>query len=322
MPKPDPQDKSPPRDFRKKVTDDIIRMLEAGTAPSQKPWASGQSGAMPFNPTTGKPYRGGNVLALSIAAMRKGYDDPQWMTYRQAAEKGWQVRKGEKSSNIEFWEVGRGKDDEGESDADKPRSRMIDRVYSVFNAQQIDGIPPIHIEPRKPFEVIEAGEKILRESGAEIRHGGNRAYCTRAGDYIQLPQKEQFRDAPAYYATGCHELIHWTGNEKPLNREPLTKSRGISAADEHYARAELSAEIGSWLLSLETGIPHNPEQHTAYIASWLEALKKDKNEIFRAASAAFKATDYVLHREREKVEQPCPHSERITAQAQGRTHAR
>jgi putative DNA primase/helicase len=312
-------EKPPPRDFRKEVTDDIIKMLEEGAAPWQKPWASGQAGAMPFNPTTGKVYRGGNVLTLTIAAMRKGYEDPRWMTYRQAAEKGWQVRKGEKASNIEFWEARRGKEDDGESDADKPRSGLIHRVYAVFNASQIDGIPPIHVEPRKPFEVIEAGEKILNESGAEIRHGGDRAFYTRSGDYIQLPQKEQFHDAPSYYATGCHELIHWTGNEKRLNRETLTKSRGISAADEHYSREELVAEIGSWLLALETGIPHDPSQHTAYIASWLEALKKDKNEIFRAASAAAKATDYVLKRERQQEAiDPGQHTERVTDEAKDR----
>ena len=319
-----PNDKPPPRDYRAEVTADIIKMLEEGSAPWQRPWKSGEAGRMPWNPTTGKPYRGGNVLALAIAGMRKGYDDSRWMTYRQAAEKGWQVRKGEKATAIEFWEVGRGKDDDGESDADKPRSRMIHRVYSVFNAQQIDGIPAMKVEPRKPFEVIEAGEKILADSGAEIRHGGDRAFYTRSGDYIQLPNKEQFHDAPAYYATGCHELIHWTGSEKRLNRETLTKSRGISAADEHYSREELVAEIGSWLLALETGIPHDPSQHTAYIASWLEALKKDKNEIFRAASAAAKATDYVLHRERE-TEVPAtigPATERISAEAQERRRYR
>ncbi len=312
------QDKPQPRDYRAEVTADIIKMLEEGTAPWQRPWASGQAGAMPFNPTTGKPYRGGNVLALTIAAIRKGYDDPRWMTYRQAAEKGWQVRKGEKASNIEFWEAGRGQEDENESDADKPRSRLIHRVYAVFNAQQIDGIPPIRVEPRKPFEVIEAGEKIMKDSGADIRHGGDRAFYSPAGDFIRLPQKEQFRDAPSYYATGCHELIHWSGAQKRLNRETLTKSKGYDAADEHYSREEMVAEIGSWLLALETGIPHDPSQHTAYIASWLEALKKDKNEIFRAASAAAKATDYVLHREQEKVAEPRPFTEREAAAAQER----
>jgi hypothetical protein len=158
---------------------------------------------MPYNPTTNKPYRGGNVLALMVGGMRKGYSDPRWMTYKQAADNGWQVRKGEKATRIEFWEATGGSKDE-----DEKRPRLIHRVYSVFNAQQIDGIPPITIEPRKPFEVIEAGERILANSGADIRHGGDRAFYTRGGDYIQLPHNEQFVDAPAYYATGCHEHTH------------------------------------------------------------------------------------------------------------------
>jgi antirestriction protein ArdC len=271
---------------------------------------------MPFNPTTQKPYRGGNVVSLMIAAMRKGYGDPRWCTYKQAAEKGWQVRKGEKATQIEFWEAKAGSKEEGADDEEK-RSRLVHRVYSVFNAQQIDGIPAIHVEPPKPFEALEAGEKMMAESGAEIRHGGNRAYYTRAADYIQLPNKEQFIDAPAYYSTAAHELIHWTGNEKRLNRETLNKSRGYNPEDEQYSREELVAEIGSWLVALETGLPHDPSQHTAYIASWLKSLKKDKNEIFRAASAAAKATDYVLLKERarEAPQAPGEHSGRVIAES-------
>ena len=159
-------EKPPPRDFRREVTDDIIRMLEEGTTPWQKPWQEGELGRSPFNPTTNRPYRGGNVLGLMIAGMRKGYTDPRWLTYKQAADHGWQVRKGEKATGIEFWEIGRGKDDEGDSDAEKPRSRMIHRVYSVFNAQQIDGIPALELPERKLFEVIQAGEDMLRNSGA------------------------------------------------------------------------------------------------------------------------------------------------------------
>jgi hypothetical protein len=91
---------------------------------------------------------------------------------------------------------------------------------------------------------------------------------------------------------------HWSANEHRLNRETVTKSRGFGAGDAHYAREELIAEIGSMMLAAETGLPHDPSQHAAYVASWLEALKKDKNEIFRAASAASKATDYVLNIDR------------------------
>lgn len=189
------QDKPPPlRDYRAEVTADIIKMLEAGTAPWQKPWEAGEAGRMPWNPVTGKPYRGGNVIGLMVAGMRKGYSDSRWCTYRQAAEKGWQVRKGEKASNIEYWES-KPRSKAEDADDDERKSRFVHKVYAVFNAEQIDGIPPMHVEPRKPFEAIEAGEKMIADSEAEIRHGGNRAYYTRAGDFIQLPQKEQFVDA-------------------------------------------------------------------------------------------------------------------------------
>lgn len=287
------------RDHRQEVTDDIIRLLEQGTAPWQRPWETGRAGQLPYNPTTNKPYRGGNVLALMIAGMHKGYDDPRWCTYRQGSEQGWQVRKGEKSSAVEFWDIYPDKND-------PEKNRFVHRVYPVFNAAQIDGIPSLLIEPRKPFEVIEAGQRILQESGADIRHGGTRAFYRPSGDFIQLPEKENFIDAPAYYSTACHELGHWTGHEKRLNRETLMKSKGFDQHDESYAREELVAELASLYMSAETGLPHDPAQHAAYLDSWLGALKKDKNEIFRAASQASAATDYVLGRARAPEQEAEP----------------
>lgn len=307
--------KSPPRDHRQEVTNDIIRLLEEGTAPWQKPWKEGGTGRLPMNPTSGKPYRGGNVLCLMIQGMRRGYGDNRWMTYKQAQDRDWQVRKGEKGTQIEFWETGRAKEDEGESDADKPRSRLIHRIYTVFNAQQIDGVPAIEIKPYEAWEACEAGERILANSGADIVHTGERAYYNRGTDRICLPPKELFADAPGYYGTACHELTHWTGHAKRLNRETLNKSRGISPADEHYAREELIAEIGSMMLAAERGIPHDPSQHAAYVDSWLKALRKDKNEIFRAASAASKATDYLLDLDRGKSERPGPTDRAVAANA-------
>ena len=302
------------RDYRQEVTADIIKLLESGTAPWQKPWRADGTMRLPMNPTTGKPYRGGNVMWPTIQNMRKGYGDPRWMTYKQSADNGWQVRKGEKGSQIEFWDVGRSKDD-GESDADKSRY-MIHRIYTVFNAQQIDGVPAVVVQPFQPREVCEVGERILANSGADIVHAGERAFYNRGTDRIYPPPKELFPDAPGYYGTSIHEMTHWTGHEKRLNRETLNKSRACSHDDEHYAREELVAEIGSMMLAAEKGIPHDPEQHAAYADSWLKALKKDKNEVFRAASAASRAADYILNLEKAVAhdaadEQPRSHVERV-----------
>ncbi|WP_263353320.1 ArdC family protein [Acidicapsa acidisoli] len=290
-----PNDKPPPRDFRAEVTADIIKLLEHGAAPWQKPWEDVAGGGMPFNPTTQKPYRGGNVLALMISEMQHGFSDPRWMTYKQAAEEGWQVRKGERGSKIEFWEAKAGSKDPKAAD-DERQGRLIHRVYTVFNAQQIDGIPQLPKKERQEWEACEAGEKILKDAGAEIRYGGGRAYYRKDTDHIQLPPREIFKDAPGFYGTACHELIHWTGGEKRLNRETLMKSKGMNADDENYPREELVAEIGSMMLGVETGIPHDPSQHAAYVQSWIKSLKSDKNEIFRAASAASKACDLLLQR--------------------------
>jgi antirestriction protein ArdC len=287
------------RDFRQEVTDSIVRMLEEGVAPWQKPW---EATGVPQNPTTGKSYRGGNAIHLMASEIRSGFDDPRWMTYRQAAEQGWQVRKGERGAQIEFWEMKAPKErdgnpkDEDQADTDKPR--LVHRVYTVFNAKQIDGIPPYQPRVRTAFETAQAGERILTNSGAKISHDqADRAYYSPGNDSIHLPPREAFKDAPGYYGTALHELAHWTGHKDRLNRATLTESYRFG--DVNYAREELRAELASVFLAAERGIPHDPASHAAYVGSWIKALREDKNEIFRAAHDASIATDYLLNLERE-----------------------
>jgi antirestriction protein ArdC len=309
-------DRAPPHDYRREVTDKVIELMQSGTAPWQQPWTS-NSPRMPMNPTTGKQYRGGNVLSLLIEGMSRGYDDNRWMTYRQAAEKGWQVRKGEKGSRIEFWEVKPGRAGPDDGDDDKPHSRLIHKTYTVFNGQQIDGIPELKLEPRQPFEIIEAGERILKDSGADIRHGGGRAFYRPSDDIIQLPQKDAFADPPAYYGTACHELAHWTGAKHRLNR--LTDNQPFGSPE--YSREEIRADLTSLFLAAELGIPYDPKDQASYIQSWIKVLQNDKNEVFRAAADASKACDYLHSLENGKVKaaEPGPHAERVTGEPQERT---
>jgi antirestriction protein ArdC len=295
------------RDYRQEVTDNIIKMLEEGTAPWQKPWEPGAL-EMPVNPTSQRLYRGGNAMQLMATAVMRGYDDPRWLTYRQAQQNGWQVRQGEKGTAIEYWEFpDRSKSnrefaepssDDGPADGKQPR-RMIHRVYTVFNAKQIEGIPSHEPKRREEFEIVHAGESILQHSGAQISHDQNdRAYYNRHVDAIHLPPKSAFRTAADYYGTALHELGHWTGHDSRLNRETLNSSK--SFGDENYAKEELRAELASIFLAAERGIPHDPANHAAYVGSWIKALQDDKNEIFRAAKDAHRATDFLLALEMEK----------------------
>jgi antirestriction protein ArdC len=302
------------RDFRQEVTDRIINMLENGVAPWQKPWNSADASLdMPMNPTTGKAYRGGNAIHLMATGLRRGYADPRWMTYRQAAELKWQVRKGEKGTQIEFWEVKAGRDTRSEpihaaeGDGQQPAdehdhgrgNRLIHRVYTVFNAKQIEGISEwIPIE-RTVFEVVEPAEYILKNSGATIRHDQtDRAFYNRSSDRIHLPPKQAFKDAAGYYGTALHELAHWTGHPSRLDRATLNQAYRFG--DISYAKEELRAELASVFLAAERGIPHDPGQHAAYVGSWIKTLKKDKNEIFRAAHDASRAADFLLALERNQ----------------------
>ena len=297
------------RDFRQEVTDNIVQMLEQGVAPWQKPWSPGENAlAIPTNPTTGRAYRGGNAVHLLATGLQRGYGDPRWMTYNQAADQGWQVRKGEKGSQIEFWDVRRspGKDErveetDGKDGAGRPGapSRLIHRVYTVFNASQIDGIPAHSPTKRTPFEVVQAGERILAGSGAKLFHDqADRAFYSPAADSIHLPDKAAFETAAGYYGTALHELGHWSGHPTRLNRSTLNESYRFG--DVNYAREELRAELAGVFLAAERGIPHDPAHHASYVGSWIKALREDKNEIFRAAHDASAAADFLLALERDK----------------------
>lgn len=290
------------------VAQELIQRLKNGTAPWQKPWQPGETGQAPFNPTTGNPYKGGNAVWLE---MQQPDSDPRWMTYRQAEAEGWQVRKGEKGTTIEHWrftkevdvtdENGRPvKDEEGKTLKQEERLEFPQvRHFAVFHASQIDGIPawePKKQDEKAELERHEEAERLLAESRANIRHkAGDKAFYSPAGDYIQLPEREQFDTADGYYATALHELGHWTGHESRLNRD-LNHRFG----SEGYAREELRAEISSMMVARELGVGHDPGQHAAYVGSWIKALEEDPREIFRAARDAEKIKDFVLQPEKQR----------------------
>jgi antirestriction protein ArdC len=294
----------PKRDFRQEVTDQIVQMLGKGVAPWQKPWEKGSFG-MPFNPTSQNPYRGGNAIHLMATGLQRGYEDPRWLTYKQAAENGWQVRKGEKGTQIEYWEypsrqvAAEGQVDNPVAKPSEKEPRPIHRVYTVFNAKQIDGMPPYQRKEHPEWEVIQNGERILENSGAKILHGQNdQAYYDRLHDLVHLPAKTAFAKPADYYGTALHELAHWSGHPERLNRQTLTESYRFG--DTNYAKEELRAELTSVFLAAERGIPHDTARHAAYVDSWIQTLKGDKNEIFRAARDANRAADFLLTLEREK----------------------
>ncbi|HGB6267623.1 TPA: zincin-like metallopeptidase domain-containing protein [Salmonella enterica subsp. enterica serovar Java] len=295
------------KEYAEEVAARIIEQLEQGTAPWQKPWQPGEL-RLPYNPTTGKEYRGMNSLWLHM----QGHSDPRWMTYNQAAAEGAQVRKGSKGTHIVYWkfsEERKATDEQGRPviDPDTGKQKTVtvqlERPRSfmavVFNGSQIDGLPPLEARPTGPEPERHArAEAILANSGAVIRHEpGDRAFYRPSTDSITLPERNQFPTADNYYATALHELGHWTGHPSRLDRD-LAHPFG----SEGYAREELRAEIASLMLGERLEIGHDPGQHAAYVGSWVKALKEDPKEIFRAASDAERISGYVMDFEQEQAQ--------------------
>ena len=296
--------------LHEQIANKLIAALEAGTSPFQKPWTDTDAPAftIPVNPTTNKNYRGMNSLWLSM----QGYSDPRWMTLKQADYAGYTVKEGAKATLINFVKTqnieairdvdgNKIKDENGKTltrttDLDKA---TITKAW-VFNAEQINGIPPLaeylqEKQGQQQWSNIERAENLLAESKATINHGGNEAYYSKTMDHIQLPLKEQFDNQTKYYAVALHELGHWTGHSSRLNR-PMEGRFG----SEEYAREELRAEIASLMMGSELQIGHNFGQHAAYVNSWVKILKDEPFELFRASADAQKIFDFILAMEQKQ----------------------
>jgi len=273
-------------DIYQTVTDSIIAALEANVKPWACPWqcTPGMSG-LPCNYATGTAYSGINIMLLWGSASKQGFNDSRWMTYKQAKAEGGQVRKGEHGTTAIFYTMLEKENDGGETDY----IPML-KTFTVFNVEQIDGLPQSDetVFPAETFEPLPRAEALFRNSGATIIEKGQNAFFAPSTDEIHLPERRLFSDAANFYATGLHELVHWSGAKSRLNREMKGKF-----GSEGYAFEELIAELGSAFLMADLEIA-GEVQHECYIASWLKALKNDKRYIFKAASAASKAHRYLV----------------------------
>lgn len=284
------------RDVYARVTDQIINAIEQGVGSNWRmPWhTSGRYAFSPINVTSRKPYRGVNTVCLWAAAEAKGYASGEWGTYKQWQERDAQVRKGEKASTVVFWKFANEGDELQEGD-DYPQcaSRLLfARVYSVFNAAQVDGYTPkVESEPTM-LERIEGAEAFFSAVGANLKYGGNRAYYSPDTDHIQMPPFAAFVENVRYYSTLAHEHTHWTAKPERCDRQ-LGKRFGDAA----YAAEELIAELGAAFTCAQLGLSAEPrEDHAQYIQSWLQVLKADRRAIFTAASKAQQACDWLVKR--------------------------
>jgi antirestriction protein ArdC len=211
---------APARDPMQEFANRIITELENGVKPWVRPWDPEKAGGpqAPFNPVTGKRYHGINVLILGMDMRVFQTGDPRWMTYQQAQGKDWQVKKGERSTTIFFTKSYEVEDNDAE---DGRKMIRVLKHYAVFHASQIEGVPAYKAPAvdEAPWTRPEASDIILKNSGAVVRIGGDRAFYSPSTDHIQLPPDFAFNGPEELAATALHELAHWTGHPSRLNRD-------------------------------------------------------------------------------------------------------
>lgn len=295
------EDKSQDRaNLYDEVTARIITELEAGRLPWVQPWGRVDTTGpgLPRNALAGRNYSGVNVLILWGAVIEHGWPSQSWLTFRQAHEAGGCVMKGEHGVTVVYADrfTPEAEKERARRDGDDARAVTFLKRFTVFNVAQCEGLRPGLASDPAPLperEIVSVAEDVIAASGVDFRIGGDRAFYAPDPDVVQVPPQPAFFEQINYYRTCLHELTHATGHPKRLGRD-LKNAFG----SKDYAREELVAEMGSAFLCAALGIAPTV-RHADYIGSWLEVLREDSRAIFRAASAATKAADWLLTRHRE-----------------------
>ena len=301
----------------------------------QLPWKACWQTPLPENATNGKKYRGINSLMLSFIAGQAGYGDSRWCTFKQATEKGWKIRKGSKGVHVEYWAYYDTKERKLLSWADANKIMREDpdyaeknlqlrsRVYTVFNGDQIEGIPEkTHTNTLSIDEILSKRDTLLQNMDLKVREGGSQPYYEPETDTVCMPVAADFFDQYAYACTLLHECGHATGHSSRLNRD-LTGAFGTS----DYAKEELRAEIASAFAAQALGINLSDSQleahmglHKAYIQSWAADLTDAPTELFKAIKDAEIISDYLIEKgefmkEKNAVKKVVPELDYIESKA-------
>lgn len=288
---------------REALVNKIIENMENGYILPREQW--NRNVFNPQNPLSEAVYHGVNRFRLMYAAMEHCYEDPRWVTYKQAKEAGLKFKKYDRDKGVlcEKWiftrkEIVKEENEFGEIEKKEKEvllSKPMVNYFTVYNAQEFKNFPSLDFEWRQVEEnqVVQLTEEIISVSECpikEIKQG--RAYYSPAEDKIILPPRETFINDEAFLGTMLHEMAHSTGHVSRLNRSIMNEF-----GSQDYAKEELRAEMAAIFMEGDFHVKYDMEHfnnHTQYLESWIGALKQDKNELFRAISDAQKASERIV----------------------------
>lgn len=306
--------------MREEMVREFIKCLSEETIPWHMAWSTDR----PVNAVTNTRYRGINKMWLSFIQKMEGWEDPRWCTFKQASNKGWKIIKGSKGTPVEFWSLydtqkkkkisyaeARELEENLTPEEYDKRIRLVSRVYSVFNAEQIDGISKYEAKKYDldTERIMHIRDNLINNMNVGYSEEGDKAFYNPKHDRIVIPEMNRFETEYDYMATLFHEAGHATGHESRFNRQ-IANMFGSP----EYAKEELRAEISSAFTAQAVGITYEQnshmENHKAYIQSWISALKNNPNELFLAIKDAEKISDYLI--EKAEVEKEMSNEKSLT----------
>jgi antirestriction protein ArdC len=277
-------------DIYEKTTAHIINAIEQGAGDWRMPWHhNGRTTSRPINVVTRKRYRGGNVMMLWTTADMCEFGSGVWGTYRQWAELGGHVRKGQTGTPVIFWKRMEGRGHQSQDDKQDSNLILFARGFTVFNQDQVDGYTPPAIPELDESQRIPEAQAFFDNCAIKTIYGGDVACYIPSQDVINMPNFSQFKDAASFFSTLAHETAHAVGHKSRLDRK-----FGTHFGDELYSREELVAEISASFIMADLGFASTPRpDHAAYIQSFLKTLKNDPKALITAASKAQAAADWM-----------------------------
>lgn len=293
--------------MREEMINSFIDCLKKDTIPWHRSWSATER---PYNAVTNTAYHGANSLWLSYNQFAREFEDPRWCTFKQAQTQGWKIKPGSKGTRVEFWSLydteekrkltqreAKQLSDELTLEEFKNRVKPISNVYTVFNGEQIDGIPKYEEKTYElnTEELLQKRDTLLKNMNVDFSEGGDKAFYNPSRDRITLPEMNKFETEYDYMATLLHEAGHATGHISRLNRDMT----GVFGSPE-YAKEELRAEIASAFTAQELGLDYEQnehmENHEAYVQNWIDVLENEPNELFAAIKDAEKISDYLIEK--------------------------
>ena len=278
------------------ITQSVIAAMETATGEYSCPWHMPAANQSPRNAVSKHYYRGANVISLWISSLKFGFEHSLWATYKQWQQVGCQVCQGEKGTQIFFYkrlEVADRNSEQGDT-----KLIPLVRHCTVFNIAQVEGVELPAFSQRVPlFESSLEIDEVISATGIPIKHiAGSGAFYLPSDDLVVMPTPDSFVGTDtstafeSYYSVLLHECVHASGAPQRLNR-PLTTDRETDA----YAFEELVAELGAAFACARLGISASPRaDHAQYIKHYYQLLKSDNRAIFKAATAAAAACDFLL----------------------------